>query len=126
MTLRFRVEHVAEIGSTNDAVRQRAVLGEAEGLVVRADRQTAGRGRRGRHWDSASGNLFVSILLRPTRPLAESATLGFAVAVELGHVVRPLVRSPVGHKWPNDLLIGGKKVAGSLLEAAGRPDGNAE
>jgi BirA family biotin operon repressor/biotin-[acetyl-CoA-carboxylase] ligase len=126
MTLQFRVEHIAEIDSTNDAVRQRAQAGEAEGLVIRADRQTAGRGRRGRHWESPPGNLFVSILLRPERPLAEAATLGFVAAVALGHVIRPLVRNLVEHKWPNDLLIDGKKATGLLLEAAGRPDGSVD
>ena len=126
MTLQFRVDHVAEIGSTNEMGRQRAVAGEAGGLVILADRQTAGRGRRGRHWESSPGNLFVSILLRPERPLAEAATLGFAAAVELGSVIRPLVRTLVEHKWPNDLLIGGKKATGMLLEAAGRPDGGAD
>jgi BirA family biotin operon repressor/biotin-[acetyl-CoA-carboxylase] ligase len=126
MTLRFRIEHVAEIGSTNDAVRLRALSGEAEGLVILADRQTAGRGRRGRQWESVAGNLFVSVLLRPRRPLAEAATLGFAAAVELGHVIGPLVRSRVEHKWPNDLLIGGRKATGLLLEAAGGPKGGTD
>lgn len=126
MTLGFRIEHVAEISSTNEAVRLRALSGEAEGLVILADRQTAGRGRRGRHWELTIGNLFVSILLRPRRPLAEAATLGFATAVELGRVIRPLVKSRVEHKWPNDLLIGGRKATGLLLEAAGRPDGGTD
>lgn len=123
MTLQFRVEHVAEIDSTNEAVRLRALAGEAEGLAFIADRQTAGRGRRGRHWESPVGNLFVSILLRPGRALAEAATLGFVAAIELGRVVRPLARTTVEHKWPNDLLIDGRKAAGLLLEAAGLPNG---
>jgi BirA family biotin operon repressor/biotin-[acetyl-CoA-carboxylase] ligase len=55
--------------------------------------------------------------------LAEAATLGFVAAVALGHVIRPLVRDLVEHKWPNDLLIDGKKASGLLLESAGRPDG---
>lgn len=126
MTPDFRIEHVAEIGSTNEAVRLRALSGEAEGLVILADCQTAGRGRRGRQWESLAGNLFVSVLLRPRRPLAEAATLGFVAAVELGRVIRSLVRSPVEHKWPNDLLVGGRKATGLLLEAAGLPEGGTD
>lgn len=122
MTLRFRIEQVDDIDSTNEACRQRALAGEGAGLVIRADRQSAGRGRRGRSWDSPAGNLYASILLRPTRPAAESAALGFAAAIAVGDVLAPLVTAEVQHKWPNDLLIGGAKAMGMLLEAQGGAD----
>ena len=119
MSLRFRIEQVAEIDSTNEACRLRALAGEAAGLVIRADRQTAGRGRRGRSWVSPLGNLHTSILLRPQRPASEAAALGFAAVVAIGDIAEALLPSGtrVQHKWPNDLLIQGSKASGILLEA---------
>jgi BirA family biotin operon repressor/biotin-[acetyl-CoA-carboxylase] ligase len=119
MSLKFRIEQVAEIDSTNEACRQRALAGEAAGLVIRADRQTAGRGRRGRSWTSPSGNLYASILLRPQRPVSEAAALGFAAVTAIGDVAEALLPAGarVEHKWPNDLLINGGKASGILLEA---------
>lgn len=119
MSLSFRIEQVAEIDSTNEACRLRALAGEAAGLVIRADRQTAGRGRRGRSWSSPQGNLYASILLRPVRPVSEAAALGFAAVTAIGDVAAALLPSGarVEHKWPNDLLINGAKASGLLLEA---------
>jgi len=123
MTIAFRIEEVATIDSTNDGLRLRAAAGEPEGLVLRADAQTAGRGRRGRGWSSPPGNLYVSLLLRPGCAPALGATIGFVMAIALGTVLRPLTPLPVLHKWPNDLLIGGAKVTGVLLEASTGADG---
>lgn len=119
MSLSFRIEQVAEIDSTNEACRLRALVGEAAGLVIRADRQTAGRGRRGRSWTSPAGNLYASILLRPQRPVSEAAALGFAAVTAIGDVAEALLPpgARVEHKWPNDLLIAGAKASGILLEA---------
>jgi BirA family biotin operon repressor/biotin-[acetyl-CoA-carboxylase] ligase len=128
MSLAFRIEQVAEIDSTNEACRLRALAGEPAGLVIRADRQSAGRGRRGRFWASPTGNLYASLLLRPERPVSEAAALGFAAVVALGDVAEALLPASavVQHKWPNDLLVNGRKVSGVLLETqAGsgvRPD----
>ena len=123
MTIAFRITEVPSIDSTNAALRQRAAAGEPEGLVLRAETQTAGRGRRGRGWDSPAGNLYVSLLLRPDCKPAEGATVGFVVAVAMGAVLRDLTPAEVLHKWPNDLLIGGAKMTGILLEAGTRADG---
>lgn len=119
MSLAFRIEQVAEIDSTNEACRLRALAGEAAGLVIRADRQTAGRGRRGRSWTSPPGNLYASVLLRPARPVSDAAALGFAAVTALGDVAEALLPAAahVRHKWPNDLLINGRKASGTLLEA---------
>jgi BirA family biotin operon repressor/biotin-[acetyl-CoA-carboxylase] ligase len=118
MSLAFRIEQVAEIDSTNEACRLRALAGEAAGLVIRADRQTAGRGRRGRSWNSPEGNLYASLLLRPARPVSEAAALGFAAVTTMGDVAEALLptAAEVRHKWPNDLLINGRKASGILLE----------
>jgi BirA family biotin operon repressor/biotin-[acetyl-CoA-carboxylase] ligase len=118
MSLAFRIEQAAEIDSTNEACRLRALAGEAAGLVIRADRQTAGRGRRGRSWHSPEGNLYASLLLRPARPVSEAAALGFAAVTAMGDVAEALLpaATQVRHKWPNDLLINGRKASGILLE----------
>jgi BirA family biotin operon repressor/biotin-[acetyl-CoA-carboxylase] ligase len=118
MSLAFRTEQVTEIDSTNEACRLRALAGEAAGLVIRADRQISGRGRRGRSWSSPKGNLYASLLLRPDRPVSEAAALGFAAVTAIGDVAEALLpgEAQVRHKWPNDLLINGRKASGILLE----------
>ena len=126
MTIAFRIEEVAEIDSTNEGLRRRAAEGAVEGLVLRADAQTAGRGRRGRGWTSPPGNLYVSMLLRPDCAPVVGATLGFVAAIVLGAVLRDLTPAPVLHKWPNDVLVGGGKITGMLREAGTRPDGKLE
>lgn len=108
---------VAETGSTNADVIALAASGAEEGLWLRADRQTAGRGRLGRAWQSPLGNLYASTLvrLRPGDP--PPATLALVAAVALEEVVS----ANLGHeaarlKWPNDLLLGNAKLSGILLE----------
>lgn len=125
---RFRHLHLAETGSTNDDVRNAALRGEPEGLVVTADVQTAGRGRRGREWSSPSGNLYSSVLLRPAVPPAVGAQLSFIAALAVAEAVAELLPGAplVNCKWPNDVLVNGAKIAGILLEsqtgAGGRLD----
>lgn len=114
----FRVETLPTVGSTNDVLRERARAGAAEGLVVRAEEQSAGRGRHGRSWTSPKGNLYVSLLFRPTLPLNESATLSLAMGLGLADAIAGDAGPGVDLrlKWPNDLLANGAKVAGILLE----------
>lgn len=97
----------------------RAAQGAAEGEWLRADRQTAGRGRQGRGWESPPGNLFASTLvrLRPSDP--QAATLALVAAVALDEAVAVFLPSAGTLKWPNDLLIGGAKLSGILLERSG-------
>jgi BirA family biotin operon repressor/biotin-[acetyl-CoA-carboxylase] ligase len=97
-----------------------AMRGTPEGVWLRAERQTAGRGRQGRGWESRPGNLFVSTLvrLRPSDP--PPATLALLAAVALEEAVRTFQPDlPVTLKWPNDLLVEGAKLSGILLERAG-------
>ncbi|MFN3945573.1 MAG: biotin--[acetyl-CoA-carboxylase] ligase [Allosphingosinicella sp.] len=105
-------------GSTNDDVAALARQGAAEGLWVRAERQTGGKGRQGRAWESPPGNLYASTLvrLRPGDPPAPSLALVAAVAV---HEVAALSLAEVRIKWPNDLTAGQAKLAGILLEREG-------
>jgi BirA family biotin operon repressor/biotin-[acetyl-CoA-carboxylase] ligase len=126
MPLIFRVEAVEEIDSTNDALKLRAAAGAEEGLVLRADRQSAGRGRRGRSWTSEPGNLYVSLLLRPEKAPVEAATLGFVAAIAIGNLLRAVVDLPVTHKWPNDVLVDGAKISGILLESGGIAGGKVD
>lgn len=113
----FRILWRERVGSTNDALRELAEKGMPEGLVLVADEQTAGRGRRGAHWLSPKGeNLAFSVLLRPREPKALwhrlSLISGLAVAVTLEKFV-PLAEI----KWPNDVMVSEKKIAGILVEA---------
>lgn len=118
--MQWRQLGFAEIDSTNEEIRRQAEAGAAEGLVVVARRQTAGRGRRGRAWDSPEGNLFVSLLLRPNRPAPEAATLSFLVSLAVAEAVldaAPGLAGRVSCKWPNDVLLDGAKLSGILLES---------
>ena len=114
------------IGSTNDVASALAAGGDREGAVVIADAQTAGRGRRGRIWFSPPGaGLYVSVVLTPARAsgAAERATalLTLAAGVALAEAVERVTGLAPAIKWPNDLLIGRRKLAGILAEGVGAP-----
>ena len=111
------VEHLSAATSTNDLLKERARAGAPEWTVVTADVQTAGRGRQGRAWQSEAGNLHLSVLLRPRGPaeawglLPLLAGLATAEALAASGVDARL-------KWPNDVQVGGRKIAGVLVESA--------
>jgi BirA family transcriptional regulator, biotin operon repressor / biotin---[acetyl-CoA-carboxylase] ligase len=106
------IEHWPHVGSTNDLLKSRAHEGAPEWAVVLADRQTAGRGRQGHAWASPPGNVFLSVLLRPRFAAVTLIPLaaGLAVAEALPQLEARL-------KWPNDVLVNGRKLAGILAEA---------
>jgi BirA family biotin operon repressor/biotin-[acetyl-CoA-carboxylase] ligase len=109
-----------QIDSTNEEARRRADAGEAGPLWIMAARQTAGRGRRGRAWDTGAGNLAATLLLRPARARQEWPQLSFAAAIAAWDMcVHFAPDAGIVLKWPNDVLAGGGKLAGLLLEAAG-------
>lgn len=112
------IRTIPETGSTNDDVAALAEAGAPEGLWLRAERQTGGRGRQGRGWISPPGNLYASTLvrLRPGDPTAPSLALVAAIAL---HEIVSIYAQSVEIKWPNDLLFGGAKLAGILLERSG-------
>lgn len=120
-----KLELRTETGSTNADVTAAARAGAAEGLVVVAERQTAGRGRLGRVWQSpARAGLAVSVLLRPTGAAAvHQGWLPLLAGVAAVEAVDRVPRVPASLKWPNDLLIGGRKLAGILAEAVPGPRG---
>lgn len=108
------------VGSTNDEAVARAEAGAPEGTVIRALRQEAGRGRRGRGWDSPPGNVYSSTILRPPVPPAEAAQLSFVTALAVADTASSLIDATyrVAIKWPNDVLVDDAKIAGILLESA--------
>jgi BirA family transcriptional regulator, biotin operon repressor / biotin---[acetyl-CoA-carboxylase] ligase len=112
------IERFAEVASTNDVLKERARRGAPEWTVVLAERQSAGRGRQGRAWASPAGNVYLSVLLRPRFAAVSVVPLaaGLAVAEALPQVQARL-------KWPNDVLVNGRKLAGILAEAQSGPSG---
>lgn len=124
----FRLQGFAELDSTNEEAKRQAASGAPAGTLISARAQRAGRGRRGRVWVSAPGNLYLSIVLRPACSAGAAAQLGFAAALAVGDAVLPLLpdAAALAYKWPNDVLVGGRKVSGILLEsqasAGGRID----
>ena len=112
-----RIETLREIDSTNQRVRQLAEKGHVEGTVVIADRQSAGRGRLGRRWESPSGvNLYCSVLLRPVLPVQQAPQLTFLSAVAVARTLTQVCGLEAHVKWPNDVLVGEAKIAGLLNE----------
>lgn len=107
------------VKSTNDVARELAEAGAPEGTAVLAREQTGGRGRMGRRWASPPGGLWLSVVLRPQLSVAEWTRLGFAASVAAAAAVEEVAGVPVGLKWPNDLVVGGRKLGGVLVEAGG-------
>lgn len=115
----YRLLRYDSIGSTNDEAKSLARAGAAEGTLVWAGKQTAGRGRRGRFWSSPPGNLYLSVIVRPAVPPPRAAQLGFVASIALAEGIGALCGPSVAIdcKWPNDILIAGRKLAGILLES---------
>jgi len=113
----YRRKDYAELDSTNEEARRLAEAGEETPLWISATRQTAGRGRRGRAWDTGDGNLAVTLLLRPQASQAVTGQLSFAAALAAAEMVQHFApAAAVTVKWPNDVLAEGRKIAGVLLE----------
>ena len=106
------------IGSTNEEALRRAGEGAPEGLVIVAERQTAGRGRLGRSWwDAPGASLLFSIVLRPSIEVARWPLLGIAMACSVAEAGGEAARATLDVKWPNDVLHAGKKLCGVLAES---------
>lgn len=115
----FRLITLDTVGSTNDEARRLAGKGAGDGTLIRARRQTAGRGRLGRSWVSEAGNLYVSMILKPGCRLGQAGQVGFAAANAVADAITEVMPATVtvGCKWPNDVLAAGRKVSGMLLES---------
>ncbi len=114
---RLRIYDV--LPSTSDLCRALADAGEEEGLAVLARRQSAGRGSRGRGWVSEPGQLALSVLLRPATPARLLGQWSLLAGVALAEALAPLLPDPacLMLKWPNDVLVSGRKLAGILIDA---------
>jgi BirA family biotin operon repressor/biotin-[acetyl-CoA-carboxylase] ligase len=116
------VEHHLEIGSTNDRARELAAAGASEWTAVLADAQTAGRGRQGRRWHSAPGDLFLSLVLRPAFGPERAMLIPMTGSLAVADALQALgVATHI--KWPNDVLAGEAKIAGLLAEGLSGPRG---
>lgn len=115
----YRLVSLDSVGSTNDEAARLAVEGAEDGTLIWAREQTKARGRQGRGWASPPGNLYFSLVLRPDCAVNEAAQLSFVAALGLGEaigsVAPPMIE--VTYKWPNDVLLNGRKGAGILLES---------
>jgi len=111
---------LGEVDSTNDIARAMAAEGAPHLTIVIAASQRAGRGRRGRAWVSAPGNLYLSAVLRPTCAVAAAAQVGFLAALAIRESIDEFLEPPATArcKWPNDVLVDGAKVSGILLESS--------
>ncbi len=138
----YRLNGYDSIGSTSTEAARAATAGDSGDVWFCALKQTEGRGRRGRAWETASGNLAASLLVVPECDPSITATLGFVAGVAMNRALRQFVpnatvrhgidgadghangqNSRIALKWPNDVLADGAKLCGILLEAQKRPDG---
>ena len=116
----YRLLRHGEVDSTSDQAKRLAEAGAAHGAVVWAASQRKGRGRRGNAWQSPPGNLYASLLLRPERSPAKALQLSFVTALALADAIAAMVppRAVVTCKWPNDVFLNHRKLAGLLLESS--------
>ena len=112
-----KIIYYKQLDSTNTEIARLAMQGAEHGTVVVAELQTAGRGRKGRSWESPAGeNIYMSILLRPDCVPNKAPMLTLVMAYSVAQVIQELGFSEVQIKWPNDLVLSGKKVCGILTE----------
>lgn len=111
----YALTSLDSVDSTNHEALRMARAGAGHGTVVVARTQTGGRGRRGRPWASPPGNLYMTIIVGALRHGATPGQLSFVTAAAVGEALAPY--APVRFKWPNDVLVEGRKVAGILIEA---------
>jgi BirA family transcriptional regulator, biotin operon repressor / biotin---[acetyl-CoA-carboxylase] ligase len=112
------IEALDEIDSTNAEARRRAEAGFSGPLWITATRQTAGRGRRGRAWETGAGNLAATYLAITDKPPAEAAQVSFVAALAVADLASAyLPAALISLKWPNDPLVAGRKTAGVLVES---------
>jgi BirA family biotin operon repressor/biotin-[acetyl-CoA-carboxylase] ligase len=117
------IEVYDELDSTNAEARRRAEGGEAGPVWITAVRQTAGRGRRGRAWSTGEGNLAASLLMTTEAPPAQAAQVSFVAALAAADLLDTCLGPGVARlKWPNDVLVHGRKAVGILVESGPRPD----
>jgi len=114
----WRIHYFDEVATTQHVAAELADEGAAQGTVVIAERQTAGRGRIGRSWHSPSGvNLYTTIILRPSIPLGQVPRLSLVAGVAAAEALETVAPGIVALKWPNDVWLSGRKTCGIIAEA---------
>ena len=116
-----RILHYEEVASTQDIARKLARQGAEEGTVIIAEKQTRARGRQGRSWTSPDGGLYLSIILRPNLEPARALQLPLVAGVAVARAINKVTTLQPRLKWPNDIIIAGKKVGGILTETSTKP-----
>ncbi|MDH5772981.1 MAG: biotin--[acetyl-CoA-carboxylase] ligase [Rhodospirillaceae bacterium] len=121
----YQLLRLGGVDSTNLEARRQAESGASDKTVIWATSQSAGRGRRGRSWVSPEGNIYFSILLRLNGDVADAMQLGFVIANAIAESLSDFLPSgtKVETKWPNDVLLNGKKISGILMESESANDG---
>jgi BirA family biotin operon repressor/biotin-[acetyl-CoA-carboxylase] ligase len=121
-TIGRTIVHREEVASTNTLAMELAQQGAENGTVVIAESQTGGKGRLGRSWISPRGNLYLSVILRPAVPVHKAPLVTLMGAVAVAAALHKHIGIAAGIKWPNDILVGGRKIAGLLTEMSAEPD----
>lgn len=115
--MNYQMQYLEVVDSTNEWARRLAKEGALEGTLCMADAQTAGKGRRGRVWDSPSGHsIYMSLILRPAIRPEQASMLTLVMGLSVVQACRHLFAVDAWIKWPNDMVIAGKKVCGILTE----------
>lgn len=113
----FHIHHYKEVSSTNEEALDLIERGISNETVIIADKQTEGRGRTGKSWVSPEGNFYASLIINQETDVSKLTELTFVTALAVGNTLLSFISdSNVQHKWPNDILIDGKKISGILLE----------
>ncbi|WP_250296235.1 biotin--[acetyl-CoA-carboxylase] ligase [Wolbachia endosymbiont of Oedothorax gibbosus] len=113
----FRIHHYKEVSSTNKEALDLIERGISNETVIIADKQTEGRGRTRKSWVSPEGNFYASLIINQETDVSKLTELTFVTALAVGNTLLSFISdSNVQHKWPNDILIDGKKISGILLE----------
>jgi len=120
MTIVHRIVRQGEVASTNEEAKARGKAGAAEGLVIVAESQSAGKGRLGRTWSSPPGGLYLSLLLRPRLTTKELLRMTVYSCVPVAQAIEEVTDLQVQVKWPNDLELNGKKLGGILVEGVSK------
>lgn len=116
MIISKKIIKYKKIGSTNDEAKRLIRAGEDEGTVVVAEEQTKGRGKPGSRWFSPKGNIYLSVIVKPYKNPKKLAPITLMTALAARAMIIKVTNLPCVIKWPNDLLVHGKKVGGILCE----------
>ncbi|WP_168464337.1 biotin--[acetyl-CoA-carboxylase] ligase [Wolbachia endosymbiont of Ctenocephalides felis wCfeT] len=113
----FDIHHYMEVSSTNEEALDLLEKGISSETVIVANKQTEGRGRTGKSWISPEGNLYTSLIIDQAKDINRLTELTFVTAIAVGNAIQSSINScNIQYKWPNDVLVDGKKISGILLE----------